>query len=354
MLSRVADALFWMSRYIERSENTARFIDVNIHLLLDLGLARDSATIPYWQALLDSTNARTLFEQHYPVPDGANVCHFLTFNSQNPNSILACVTRARENARSVRDSIASEMWEQINQTYWLVRGAASRNLWADGPHAFYTQIKQASHLFRGICDATLNRTEAWYFIDVAKHVERADDTTRLLDVKCDLLATPLVLVTPGPRQIDHATLDIPAETVQWVAVLKSCSAYEAYRRYYVSQVEPRKVIEFLLLSDSFPRSVLHCIQAAHNALSVIAGDAGSLSSAPLPLRRLGRLQAQLSYSSVDDVVHTGLRTALERIQNELNHCGEEIGQTYLHGATLPVAHPAAFAHAAAILAHQQQ
>jgi uncharacterized alpha-E superfamily protein len=247
MLSRVAASLYWMGRYLERAENIARLLDVNIQLLIDFGSIDDQGVKEHWVPVLRSVGDEEVFFQHYAKADSASVTEFMTFHRQNPNSVFSCVCAARENARQVRDQISFEMWEVLNEVYLFLQASDAQKVWRDGPGAFYDQVKRYSHLFQGLTDATFSRTEGWDFLQFGKYLERADKTTRILDVKYHILL---------PRATDVGGA---IDTAQWQAVLRSTSALEAYRRFYVTEILPKKVAEFLVLSDSFPRSLRYCL-----------------------------------------------------------------------------------------------
>lgn len=315
MLSRVADAMLWMSRYIERGEHAARVIDVNINLLLDLGVGQEHAAGRYWEPLLGVPASRELFFQLYDEANERTVPEFLTFNTDNPNSVLSSITFARENARSVREAISSEMWEQINKTYWFVRSATTRRLWEEGPHAFYQQIKEASQAFQGITDATMLRGEEWQFTRLGKYLERADNTSRLLDIKVQMLL---------PEDADP---NGPVETLQWVAVLKSCSAYEAYRRFSTAPIDPWLVTDFLVFSAIFPRSIRFSVARAAEALGVIGGERAG-TAAKRAERALGQLRSDLDYGSVEDLRIQGVHNYIDEVQTRLNRVSDELHASY--------------------------
>jgi uncharacterized alpha-E superfamily protein len=212
MLSRVATSIYWMSRYLERAENVARFVDVNLNLTLDM----PEEFGEQWGPLVNITGDLELFTKRYRAPTRENVLHFLTFDRENPNSILSCVRHARENARSVREIISSEMWEQANRFYLLVKDAAKNKSVFENPNEFYSAVKLASHLFDGITDATMSHGEAWHFLQVGELLERADKTSRILDVKYFILLP------------DAQAVGTTIDNIQWAALLKSASALEMY------------------------------------------------------------------------------------------------------------------------------
>lgn len=314
MLSRVADAMLWMSRYIERAEHAARVVDVNINLLLDLGVPSGESASAYWEPLVGVPAERDLFYSLYEEANERSVPEFLTFNVQNPNSILATITLARENARGVRESISSEMWEHLNKTYWFVRSASSRELWADGPHAFYQRIKEASQAFQGITDATMLHGEEWQFVRLGTYLERADNTSRLLGIK-------LQMFSPQGDGRSGA-----AESLQWMAVLKSCSAYEAYRRFYSASLDAWRICEFLVFSEVFPRSIRFSVDRAAEALREVGGVARS--GARRAERVLGQLRSSLDYGTVEDLQAAGMQRYLDDVQRRLNRVSEELHAAY--------------------------
>ena len=254
MLSRVADSVYWMSRYVERAENVARFIDVNFQLMLDEPGGEDRQ----WQPLVNTTGDHEEFSKRHGAATQENVIKFLTFDAANPNSILSCLRQARENARTVREIISSEMWLQLNKCYLMVQSAAEDLNWLDSANEFFSAVKQASHLFSGITDATMTHGEPWHFARLGQMLERADKTSRILDVKYYILL----------RSAED--VGTPLDDIQWAAVLRSASAFEMYRKCH-GRISPRGVVEFLLLDREFPRAVQFCLLAARDSLHAISG-----------------------------------------------------------------------------------
>ena len=310
MLSRVADSVYWLARQIERAENVARFLDVNHHLSLDT-----SSLDAQWEPLIQTSGDLDLFRTHYgEVFTEENVIRFLAFDSVNPNSILSCVNRARENARGVREAISSEMWVQVNTFYHDVRNAGGWDGIRESPHAFFNSVKLDSHLFTGVTDTTMSHGEAWHFMRVARNLERADKTTRLMDMKYFILL---------PQGVDVGS---PLDDVQWMAVLKSASALEMYRKKH-GPMDPARVVEFLLLDREFPRSVQSCVQTAEESLRSVTG------SAPATFRNaaeqeMGRLCSELAYTSTADVLRVGLHEELDRLQARLNRVDDLVHETF--------------------------
>src|SRR5262245_61032777 len=289
MLSRVADCLFWMGRYLERAEQVARLLDVSYHLELDLSGVTAGPYELHWTSLLavlQSTAPGHLGNGDGPEPA---IARWLIFDLDNPSSILCCVNRARNNARSIRGSISPGMWRQLNKLYLQLRDPAFVASSRESPHDFYQAVEVGSQLFGGVCDATLTHDEGWHFIQLGKYLERADKTLRILDIKYHLLQD---LTNPA---------DLPLSNLQWAAVLKSCLAYEAYQRLYVGRVEPERVVEFLLVHESFPRSVRYCLQAAARALAEIEGQAPEQGRSKAA-RALGRVLSDLQYAELDQIL----------------------------------------------------
>jgi uncharacterized alpha-E superfamily protein len=310
MLSRVAESIYWIARNIERAENIARFIDVTLNVILD---QPDGAAEP-WQPLVSTTGDHKLFKERYGDPSSDNVIKFLTFDPEYPNSIISCLHNARENARSVRETISSEMWEQLNVFYYLVMDAAIRGETLDAPQDFFHEVKQASHLFNGISGATLSRNQAWHFYQLGQMLERADKTSRILDVKYFILLPSAKLV------------GTPIDDLQWQAVLRSVSGFEMYRKRY-HKITPGRVVEFLVLDRAFPRAIQHCIESADHSLHAISGrPAGSFSNAAE--QQLGQLKSELAYANVDEIIHGGLHQYLDSFQTRLNKVGDAIRETF--------------------------
>ncbi|NEZ57679.1 alpha-E domain-containing protein [Adonisia turfae] len=309
MLSRVADSIYWINRYVERAENVSRFVDVNLNLLLDTPMG----TLQQWEPLVVTTGDQAIFKERYGAATAENVLRFLTFDADYPNSIRACVKSARENARSVREIISSEMWEQLNEFYLMVEAAAKSDEVAE-LYAFYPEVKLASHLFAGVMDATMSHNEGWHFGRLGRFLERADKTARILDVKYFILLPSIAAV--------GSSLD----NLQWIALLRSASAYEMYRKCQ-HLINPRGVVDFLVLHPEFPRSIRCCILQAEQSLNKISGSpigTWRLSSE----RRLGKLRSHLEYITLDEIFQTGLHEFLDHLQDDLNHVGSAITENF--------------------------
>jgi uncharacterized alpha-E superfamily protein len=313
MLSRVADSIYWMSRYIERAENVARFIDVNLNLMLDLPVG----SAQQWQPLVDTTGDASEFARRYGAATQHNVIQFLTFDGDNPNSMVSCLRVARENARSVREVISSEMWEQLNSFYLMVNSAAGDPDSLSDPHELFASVKMSSHQFAGVTDATMTHNEGWHFSRLGRHLERADKTSRILDVKYFLLL---------PAVADVGTT---ADDIQWAAVLRSASAFEMYRKRH-GRLFPARIVEFLLLDREFPRAILCCLMAARESVHEISGTPPGMFRNAVE-RLLGELCSELTYAQVDEIIGAGLHEYLDQLQTRLNLVGGGINERFFAG-----------------------
>ncbi len=322
MLSRVADSLFWMSRSIERAENVARMLDVSFDLLMDLGPMEEPQVQRHWQDLLSAMGEEEQFASIHPRVDAFHVLDFLTLNTSNPHSIFSCIRLARENARTVREQISSEMWEQLNRLFLFSKDATTDRIWQEGPHRFYQAIKEGAQAFHGVTDSTMTHGEGWEFIRVGKFLERADKTTRLVDIRHTLLQPP---PNRAPR---------PTDVVEWMAVLKSCSGLEAYRKAFSSSVQPERIVRFLLYHDSFPRSVRFSINQIAEALwNITPVPHGQFSNSAQMLA--GRLRADIDFCDPNEVFNQGLHQYLDGLQIRFNQLGEDLSRCYLTQSQYP-------------------
>lgn len=309
MLSRVAESIYWMSRYIERAENVARFVDVNLHLMLDLPVGMQTQ----WKPLVATTGDDEVFAERYGEASQEAIIRFLTFDTQNPNSIISCLRAARENARSIRENISSEMWEQLNVAYLTVTETTEE--WAmEEPHEFFSEIKMASNLFMGLTDNSMSHSEGWHFCRLGRLIERADKTSRIVDVKYFILLPSVWHV------------DTPSDDIQWGALLHSASAFEMYRRTY-GLISPTQVVTFLLLDREFPRSVLHCLSKAEESLHAISGTPLETFSNSAE-QRLGQLRSEFAYTQVKQILAIGLHEFLDAFQTKLNLVGADVHETF--------------------------
>ena len=310
MLSRVADSLYWMSRYLERAEHTARLIEVNLNLMLDQSPASAERR---WGGLLSSLHAP-------PLPDGANdpyrITQLMTFDVSNETSIMACIATARDNLRQVREQISSEMWEHLNRLYLQVKSNSIEEVWNVGPHEFFRSVREGAHLFQGITDSTMSHGDGWQFIQVGRYIERAGATASLLDVYFNDF-------------FDVKSQNIGATSyLDWVGLLKSCTAFEAYCKVYTADLRPERIAEFLLLNAECPRSVRFSAEMMQNGFQAIAEAAGGRKSGRLN-RLSGRLRASLSFGQIDEIMEGGLHVYLNDIQRQCGQIHTAIQQTYI-------------------------
>ena len=314
MLSRTANELYWMARHIERAENTARLLDVTYRTSLlpyqvqEPGLAWAEP----WAVPLISTGAATMFYKSYPELTAENVLKFMILDAGYPSSIYCCLRSARESARSVRGAITSEMYEDLNGAWIEMRDHDYSNLQATGFSEFLDWVKMRSHLFRGVTFGTMLRDEAYHFIRLGTHIERADNTARILDTKYHILL-------PSASDVGGAV-----DYYQWASLLQSLSGFESYRKIYSDVISPRRVAELLIMRDDMPRSLHSCLNFINDTLEVICDD-GSLELR----RQAGELHARLHYGRTDDVMREGLHEYLMDFLQRVSLLGAEISRRFL-------------------------
>ena len=316
LLSRVAEAVYWMGRYIERAENISRYIGVNQSLQLDLPL--DPAS--QWQPLIDTAGDTQAFAKRFGEATQSNVIEFLGYDSRNSNSIFSCVRAARENARSIRETISSEMWEQVNSLYLQVNSQRTKPQ-SEWPPDVFGSIRLGCHLFQGLADSTMTHNEAWHFMRLGRKLERADQTSRILDVKFFMLL---------PSVGDVGT---PYDDILWSAVLKSVSGFEMYRKKY-GRIEPNQIVEFLVMDREFPRAIHYCLRRADESLHHITGTpmgAFGYSSEQL----MGRLRSELDFASVQSIIDQGLHEYLDALQTRISSIGESLVSDFIAPRTQP-------------------
>jgi uncharacterized alpha-E superfamily protein len=315
MLSRVADSCCWLSRYSERAASSARILDVNIQLVLDSEDQSGNGASNLWRPILSTLAEQDLFRSQHGELNGDTVMEFVTFEKANPSSILSSVTLARENARTVREQISSEMWEQLNRLYLHLQSPAARTAFRESPIGFYRSLVDQFHSFQGITDATMTHGEGWHFLQAGKYIERADSTSRVLDFKYH------VLLPSGERV--GGDVDI----TQWMAVLRSCSAMEAYLKLFHGRVTGWEVAGFLILHDSFPRSIRFSVDALDQALHSISGsERGHFSNEAERLS--GMLRSSLDYTTVDSIFQSGLHQYLDQTQTRIAEVSRALAETY--------------------------
>ena len=310
MLSRVADSLYWMSRYLERAEHTARLIDVHLAQMLDRSGEDTNAR---WQRLLRSL--------HTPSPeedcDAYSVTHLLTFDTNNTSSIVYCIEAARENARQVREQISSEMWEQLNRLFLRVKQASMEGIWHAEPHRFLNGVKEGIYLFQGITDATMSHSEGWHFIRVGRFLERTTATAALLDTHfADFL------------QQETRYEDEPLDYRVWVELLRSCASFEAYCKVYTATIRPAHIVEFLLLNAEAPRSIRFACAMMQVALQAIAKSISTRGTGRAE-RLAGRLRATLDFAQIDEILSGDVHEYLESIQRQCALIHNGLYHTYI-------------------------
>ena len=309
MLSRVADNLYWMSRYLERAEHTMRLLTVNLNMMLDQSPAEADER---WQQLLESLAVNITPEQ---AIDDYHIMQLVTFDQENRNSIISCIESARENARPVRELISSEMWEYLNQLYLQVRKSDIQTIWTDEPFAYFREIYDGLLLFQGVTDSTMNHSEGWQFIQAGRYIERATAVSNLIAVHSPALK---------PCSPDEAA----ERYLHWVGILKSCTAFEAYVKIYSADVQPDLLTEFLLLNDDFPHAVYFSIGRLESALNAIAEATEKRKNIRVN-RLVGRLRAMLGFTSIDEISDTDLRGFLSDVNLQCAQVHSAIQETYV-------------------------
>jgi uncharacterized alpha-E superfamily protein len=314
MLSRVADSLYWINRYVERAENLSRFVEVSEAMALDC----PPGSAEPWLPLIDASGDRELFDQLFPNGNPQDVVQFLVREPRNPSSIVNCVGIARENARQIREVITTEMWEQLNDLYWTLQD--NESFWDQPPQEQLRDIRRACQLFYGITDATLSRDLSWQFSRLGRLLERADKATRILDVKYFLLL-------PSPDEVGGVL-----DELQWISLLRSAGAYQMFRQARQQAIEPKAVAAFLLLDPIFPRSVRYCLERITETLGIIRGSA--VPGAPDALECLAGLTlARWSYTPIDALIAGGLHESIDALQSDLNQLHTLIEARYFVAST---------------------
>jgi uncharacterized alpha-E superfamily protein len=308
MLSRVADSLYWMSRYLERAEHTTRLIDVTLNLLLDQSLKKAEHR---WAVALASMNLPPM-----DTADAYRMTQILTFDAKNKSSIVCSINAARENARQVREQISSEMWMQLNRLYLQAKNTGINDIWNHGPHEFFREVKEGIHLFQGITDSTMSHGEGWRFIQIGRFIERASATAGLLDAHFASMSG-----------VQAATVET-GDYLEWVGLLKSCTAFEAYCKVYTANLRAESITEFLLLNADFPHSIRFSADMLQAALSAIAEITQTHKSSRAN-RLAGRLRASLSFAQIEEIMESGLHFYLEDIQRQCVQIHEAVYQTYI-------------------------
>ncbi len=319
ILSRVADSIYWLNRYVERVENYARLIET----YQQISLENPEVTEPLWLALVESTADTAGFNETYAEIGQQNVIEYLTFNRKNPNSILSCLYLAKENARSIREKISKDMWESINELYNEVAaaamlGSAASLSGATGLNAFFRDIRRSCHAFYGISDGTLNHDETYFFALLGRAIERADKTTRILDLQSYMLSHE-TQVEFGEGQIFLG-----------LALLRATSAHEMFSQSY-AKITVENILEFLLLSRTFPRAIIASLLQIEYALRGLAGEQKGffINTAQ---KKVQRLLLETRHIDVAALVGQSLNGYLDNLQVRLNEIGIEISNTYFSAA----------------------
>lgn len=317
MLCRVADSLFWMSRYIERAENTVRLVDVTHQTLLESENSSEEIGYNHWKPLLISLGDEALFDSLYDLRSSYNATEFLTFNPANPSSVFSCISAARENARTIRDQISTEMWETLNKLYLFVKRTDPKEVCSEINFAFFQTVKEFSLLFQGIIESTFPHDLGYEYIICARQIERADKTCRILDTKSHM--------TTGDAAIDETI-----EDAQFAAILRGCSGFEAFQHECAAEFDPLLIKRFLLLSRNFPRSVIHCVRRLQHSMHAISGCPITHFSNEAE-RLSGMLVSKLNYATTEDLVNEKGDTIIAEIEESLAAIAAEMSEQYMGG-----------------------
>ena len=317
MLSRDADSMYWMARYIERAEHVARILLVNSNVLMDVGDLTPDLQQRLWESVLEVMRLPTtaLDDSDSERPIEQRIRQYMTFDPDNPSSLLSCLSHARENARAIRENISAEMWEHLNSLYWSIRADDAQQRFEDSPEDFFRSIMMGSMLFQGLTNQTLAHDQPWLFTQIAKYLERVDVTARVIETKYLILRE------------SESTLEAPLRNIHWMAVLRCCCGIEGYRKNHIGELNPLRVASFLILQRRFPRSIRFCVEQAVEAMTTLRADAKGAVIDPAE-RILGRLSAQLDYAEIDEIIADGLPTYLRKIQANVADATLEIQKSY--------------------------
>ena len=314
MLSRTADHLFWMSRYTERAENTARLLNVNHETSL---LPQSAAVSQHgWLGVLSLSELLPAYSERHGEITPQGVMHFMVLDDDNPASIVACLKAARENARAVRGTLTTEVWETLNQTWLEISRLAQGGAFERDPAEFLEWVKFRSHLTRGVTLGTMLQDEAFHFLRMGTFLERADNTARLLDVKFHAVESEF-FGTASERDLEY-------DFYHWSAILRSVSAFEVYRKVYRDVITPERVAELLILRADMPRSLHHCMGEVMTHLRLVGADVQGAT-----MRHAGRLRADLRFGHIDDILATGLHAFLTQFLDRVNQLGAHISREFL-------------------------
>lgn len=314
MLSRTADHLFWMSRYTERAENTARLLNVNHETSL---LPQSAAVSQHgWLGVLSLSELLPAYSARHGDITPHGVMSFMVLDMDNPASIIACLKAARENARAVRGTLTTEVWETLNQTWLEISRMARGGAFERDPAEFLEWVKFRSHLSRGVTLGTMLQDEAFHFLRMGTFLERADNTARLLDVKFHAVESEF-FGTASERDLEY-------DFYHWSAILRSVSAFEVYRKVYRDVITPERVADLLMLRADMPRSLHHCMSEVLNNLRLVGADPQGAT-----MRHAGRLRADLRFGHIEDILATGLHAFLTQFLDRVNQLGAHISRDFL-------------------------
>jgi len=315
MLSRTADHLFWMARYIERAENTARMLDVNVQtsLLPQSALAAEQG----WRAMLGISELLGDFDHKYGLMTARDVLDFMVRDPDNPSSIMSCLRQSRENARAVRGALTTEVWETHNATWLELQNKLRSRLLDEDPSQFFEWVKYRSHLSRGVTIGTMLKDEAFHFIRLGTFLERADNTARILDVKFHGAGKSLFADPEAEEEARH-------DFYYWTAILRSVSGFEIYRKVYRDVITPERVAELLMLRADMPRSLLACMEEVSSNLAQVRNDASADTE-----RFVGKMHAELKYSNIDEILSSGLHAYLTQFLERIYEVGNRISRDFL-------------------------
>ena len=314
MLSRTADHLFWMSRYTERAENTARMLNVHHETSL---LPQSAAVSQYgWLGVLSLSELLPAYTERQGEVSPRGVMRFMVLDEENPSSILACLKAARENARAVRGTLTTEVWETLNQTWLEMSRLARSGDFEEDPAEFFEWVKFRSHLSRGVTLGTMLQDEAFHFLRLGTFLERADNTARLLDVKFHAVESEF-FGTASEKDLEY-------DFYHWAAILRSVSAFEIYRKVYRDVIVPERVAELLMLREDMPRALHHCMSEVLTNLRLVGAEPQGET-----MRHTGRLRADLRYGHIDEILATGLHAFLTQFLDRVNQLGGHISRDFL-------------------------
>ena len=327
MLSRTADHLYWMARYMERAENTARMLDVNYQTSL-LPQSTDAA-LNGWKGLLSISELSRDFAQHHGEVNARGVMSYMVSDEVNPSSIRNCLRAARENARAVRGTLTTEVWETQNQTWLEFQRLVATDAFQRDPSSGFEWVKFRSHLSRGVTVGTMLQDESFHFLRIGSFLERADNTARLLDVRFHAVASEYFGAGASPQsqsqsQSQDSARDVEYDFYHWSAILRSVSAFEVYRKAYRNVIRPEKVAELLMLRADMPRSLAASMNEVVANLAFVANDQSNET-----LRRAGRLRADLQYVRIDEILATGLHAYLTQFLDRVGTLGVGISRDFL-------------------------